>query len=324
MSNIFLSKFLSEKYGRKIFICDETKNPTGSHKDHSFGVWLEKIKEEGNIKDSVISSSGNAAASAAYFARQFGLLLHIFVSEKISKEKLEKIRFFADGGVGNILPFRRGGLRQQSEGGVVIGNNNHPGSPPAGGFATPPSKGGDSDIEIKLVARPKFEAAKAVKENDWLLLRSSINDDALLGYEFLAKELDVINPKTIFIPSSSGTLAAGLAKFLKSKPAFHLVQTTKVNTLVKNFDQDFVPEEKSLADAIVDLIGQRRPQAEEIITSSGGFGWVINNKEIESARAELKEAGIECSYTSALGLAGMKKAVEKNFEVREPIVIIVT
>lgn len=277
MSNIFLSKFLSEQYGREIYVCDETRNPTGSHKDRSFGVWLEKIKSEGSNKDLVISSSGNAAASAAYFAKQFGLPLHIFVSEKISEEKLEKIKFFAD-----------------------------------------------SDIEIKLVARPKFEASQAAKKNNWLLLRSSVNDDALLGYESLAKELDEINPRTIFIPASSGTLAVGLHKVLKSKPVFHIVQTTMVNTLVKKFDQNFIPEEKSLAGAIVDLIGHRRPQIEEIISGSGGFGWVINNKEIESAHQELKEAGVECSYTSALGLAGMKKALEKKFEIREPIVLIIT
>jgi threonine synthase len=279
MSNIFLSKFLSEKYGREVFVCDETKNPTGSHKDRSFGVWLEKIKNEGSAKDLVISSSGNAAASAAYFAKQFGLPLHIFVSEKISEEKLEKIKKIIDG---------------------------------------------DEKIKIKLMARPKFEAALAAKNNGWFWLRSSVSDDALSGYESLAKEIDEINPGTVFIPSSSGTLAVGLYKFLKSKPAFHVVQTTKVNTLVKKFDKDFAPEEKSLADAIVDLIGHRQAQVEEIITNSSGFGWTISNKEIEVAREELKETGIGCSNTSALGLAGFKKALKKNFEIKEPIVIIVT
>jgi len=62
----------------------------------------------------------------------------------------------------------------------------------------------------------------------------------------------------------------------------------------------------------------------EIIKSSGGFGWAINNDEIKEARAELFGAGIECSYTSALGLAGLKKAQKKNFEVKEPIVILIT
>jgi threonine synthase len=281
MSNIFLSKFLSDKYRREIFIVDETKNPTGSHKDHSFGAWLKKIKEQGSKIDLVISSSGNAATSAVYFARQFGLSLHIFFSEKIGAEKLEKIKNFA---------------------------------------------AGDNLIKIHLATRPKFEAANMAKKNGWLWLRSSTNDDALLGYESLAKEIEekISEIGSIFIPSSSGTFAVGLYKFLKSKLAFHIIQTTRVNTLVKKFDNDYTTEEKSLADAIVDLIGHRKNEIEKIIKDSGGFGWTINNAEIESARSELKEAGIECSYTSALGLAGFKKALDKKFEIREPIVIIVT
>jgi len=313
MSNIFLSKFLSEKYGREIFISDETKNPTGSHKDRSFGVWLNKIKSEGSNKDLVISSSGNAAASAAYFARQFDLSLHIFVSEKIAPKKLEKI--MCHSGLACPASAVDPESRKTDVDPCLAGRQ-------AGSEAGMTNK--ENNIEINLAARPKFEAVKAAKEKGWLLLRSSVNDDALLGYEFLAKELDEKNFGTVFIPSSSGTLAAGLHKFLKSKPAFHLIQTTKVNTLVKKFDKDFAPEEKSLADAIVDLIGHRQAQVEEIIINSGGFGWVIDNKEIEAAEEELKEAGIECSFTSALGLAGFKKALNKNFKLENPILIIVT
>jgi threonine synthase len=317
MSNIFLSPFLSEKYGRPIFLVDETKNPTGSHKDRSFGAWLKKIKEEGSIKELVISSSGNAAAAAAYFAGQFGLSLHIFLSEKIIPDKLEQIKKIAashpllpEEGCPDIMSGRGGGREKKNN---LITTPN-------------PLLEKEGSINIKLVARPKFEAAQAAQKNGWFWLRSSVNDDALLGYESLAEEIEekVKNPGSIFIPSSSGTLAVGLHKFLKIKPAFHLVQTTAVNTLVRDFDQDFVPEKKSLAGAIVDLIGQRRSEVVEIIKSSGGFGWAINNDEIKEARAELFGAGIECSYTSALGLAGLKKAQKKNFEVKEPIVILIT
>ncbi|MDD5290253.1 MAG: tRNA pseudouridine(55) synthase TruB [Patescibacteria group bacterium] len=57
----------------------------------------------------------------------------------------------------SILPFRRGGLRQQSEGGVVIGNDNHPALLPLG---THPSKGGD----IPLIGLTKKEIAKTLKK----------------------------------------------------------------------------------------------------------------------------------------------------------------
>lgn len=282
-NRIFKSLYLSNRFKSEIFVCDETKNPTGSHKDRSFSVWLKKIKSEQKCATGlVISSSGNAAASAAYFAQKHRLPLVIFLARNVAPDKLAKIQ--------NVI--QRTGL-----------------------------------IKIRLVKQPKFEAHKYAKENHFILLRASLSDDALLGYETLAREIEKtkINFGSFFIPSSSGTLAVGLARYLKKiKPQFHLVQTARVNALVKNFDQDYELENHSLADGIVDLIGHRRPEVEKIIMDSGGFGWTISDREIKLAQLDLKKAGIVCSPTSALSLAGLRKAIKSGFEIRKLVLLIIT
>lgn len=75
------------KIGGIYFKC-EFKNPTGSHKDRAFSFEVSRLKEQG-IKNAVISSSGNAAISAANYCRLAGITLHIFVSPNINRNKLK-------------------------------------------------------------------------------------------------------------------------------------------------------------------------------------------------------------------------------------------
>lgn len=76
-----------------IFFKYEFENPTGSVKDRSFAYQISKIKEL-NIKEAVVSSSGNAAISAANYCRLGNIKLTIFVSPKINKKKLGKLNKF--------------------------------------------------------------------------------------------------------------------------------------------------------------------------------------------------------------------------------------
>ena len=68
----------------------EDENPTGSVKDRGISYQVEQAKRRG-LKNLVLSSSGNAAISAAYFCRQAGINLFVFVSPKINKEKLRRV-----------------------------------------------------------------------------------------------------------------------------------------------------------------------------------------------------------------------------------------
>lgn len=73
-----------------VYFKREDLNPTGSAKDRALQVQLKKLLRLG-YKNAVISSTGNAAISAAHFCHQEGINLIVFVSPKINPQKLKLI-----------------------------------------------------------------------------------------------------------------------------------------------------------------------------------------------------------------------------------------
>ncbi|MDD3887358.1 MAG: pyridoxal-phosphate dependent enzyme [Patescibacteria group bacterium] len=71
----------------------ENLNPTGSFKDRETVVAINVAKEQ-KVKEVGVISSGNAAVSAAYYAKKAGLKCKCFVPKKVSKSKLELIKSF--------------------------------------------------------------------------------------------------------------------------------------------------------------------------------------------------------------------------------------
>lgn len=69
----------------------EFGNPTGSHKDRAVALQITKLQIK-KISEAVISSSGNAAISAAYYCKLAGIKLNIFISPNINKNKLEALK----------------------------------------------------------------------------------------------------------------------------------------------------------------------------------------------------------------------------------------
>ena len=73
------------------FLKREDLNPTGSAKDRAISLQVKHAQSSG-FDTAVISSSGNAAISAAWHCHQAGLKLHVFVSDHISQSKLSAIK----------------------------------------------------------------------------------------------------------------------------------------------------------------------------------------------------------------------------------------
>ncbi len=69
----------------------EDKNPTGSAKDRAIPLQIENLKKLG-FNHAVISSTGNAAISAAHFCHENKINLTIFLSPKISPTKLSLLK----------------------------------------------------------------------------------------------------------------------------------------------------------------------------------------------------------------------------------------
>jgi len=75
----------------EIFFKREDQNPTGSLKDRGMAYLISKKRSEG-VKSLVLSSSGNAAVSAASYCRLSGIQLFVFVAPKINPMKLKLIQ----------------------------------------------------------------------------------------------------------------------------------------------------------------------------------------------------------------------------------------
>jgi len=73
-----------------IFLKCEYENPTGSWKDRGMVQQIRRLLED-RVKEAVISSSGNAAISAASYCRVAGVKLTVFISPKINKAKLDHL-----------------------------------------------------------------------------------------------------------------------------------------------------------------------------------------------------------------------------------------
>lgn len=77
-----------------LYLKREDKNITGSAKDRVLPLQIENLKKNGYRK-AVISSTGNAAISAAYFCQQHQIELTIFLTPKVSPQKLSLLKQFS-------------------------------------------------------------------------------------------------------------------------------------------------------------------------------------------------------------------------------------
>lgn len=71
-----------------VYFKREDQNITGSAKDRSLALQVKHLKNEDYLS-AVISSTGNAAISAQYYCRKYGINLTIFVSPHTDKSKLK-------------------------------------------------------------------------------------------------------------------------------------------------------------------------------------------------------------------------------------------
>ena len=183
------------------------------------------------------------------------------------------------------------------------------------------------DCRIIQTKKPVSGAFRYAKENKTFNLRQSTDDNAVIGYETIAYELNEKEAKSdaVFIPVSSGTILAGIASGfhkLGKSCIIHAVQTEAVHPIASLFDTDFTSQKKSLADAIVAKYTPRQEQIIAVIKRSKGFGWVISDKEIKKADSWLKSHELNCSYEGAAALAALWKAKEHGYHYKFPVCLL--
>lgn len=268
-----------------IFIKREDLSYYGSHKGRSIPIMISEYWKKG-FKKFVISSSGNAALAAAIFIRDFNLT---------GKEKMQ-LKIF----IGKNIPWNK--YRKIKK----IAKQ-------------------DKNIHLEKIIKPKQSAFLLEKNSGFKNLRQSTDELALIGYEDLAREIheQVNRAKIIFVPASSGTTAVGLYNGFKKiggQAKIFFVQTDFCHPFISSG----LSAKKSLAAAIVDIVGHRKPDMKKILKNQGG-GYVATDKEIKKAIKIIKKTEkIKISANSALSIVGLLKLIESGKKIDGPVVCVLT
>lgn len=274
----------------ELYLKREDLSQYGSHKGRSIPHMIKTYFDQG-IRNFVISSSGNAALAAIHT---------IAKHNKNNPSTPLSLKIF----VGEKIN------QAKLENLKAVSNNL-------------------SAININQVKNPKQMAFQMDKDGKAKTLRQSNDDLALIGYHSLAEELNLIpNLEAIFVPTSSGTTAQALGEwFATHHPSvqIHIVQTTAVHPIAKEFDKQFTKQNESVAEAIVDNIAHRKDKVMEIIKKSNGSGWIASDEEINEAIKIVKETTeIEISPNSALSVAGLKKAIKLGYKFSGSVACLIT
>lgn len=269
----------------ELYLKREDLHPYGSHKGRSIPLMIEYYAGQGH-NNFCISSSGNAALAA------------IYTIEELNKKSITPLTLRVFVGR-HISPDKLARIKSAAS--------------------------GLANINIEQVEMPKQTAFQADKAGKAKNLRQSTDDTALIGYETLAIELvEIKNLAAVFIPTSSGTAAQGLYNGFKKQglnPQIHIVQTPACHPMVDSS----APIEPSLANAIVDKIGYRNKAVQKAMRNSGGMGWIATDAEIMEIKQAVKETeNIDISSNSALSVAGLKLALQNNWQFAGPVVCILT
>jgi threonine dehydratase len=282
---------LAKKLGLgKLYFKREDLHPYGSHKGRSIPSMIDHYCKSGN-QSFAISSSGNAALAAA---------LH---TKKLNDQE---------------------GMTSPVNLDIFVGNNISPHKLDKIRTLT------DANIKISQVERPLQALAQSVSAGK-ISLRQSTDDIALVGYRELAEEITEIGGiGAVFIGTSSGTTAQALARyFLENKLPIqvHIVQTSSCHPIIddlKIYDISDIPEEKSDADAIVDISVFRKNVLVPLIKETGGTGWLATNDDIHSAIQLVKEnIDLQISSNSALSVVGAMKAAKTNYETNGAVLCLI-
>lgn len=286
-----LSAFLGIQHD--VWLKFEDQHHYGSHKGRMLPFMIDEYKKNG-ITHFTISSSGNAALAAIRIINTHNknpsrppLYLNVYVGKNIEPKKLQKIK-------------------------EEISETNY--------------------ISLFQVENPKQESLKFEKENpNSKLLRGSTDPLGLTGYLSLAQELSKIeNLKAVFVPTSSGTTAEGLYlgfKELGVNPEIHIIQTTFCHPIATHINSQYstLKDDKSIASAIVDIVGRRKSSVKEAVEYSKGKAWVVSDQQVTKAMQDVEQnTGYSISPNSALSIAGLEEAISKGKTWDGPVACLIT
>lgn len=262
----------------EVYIKREDLNPNQSFKDRSMAFMISKLIGEGQ-KKFCISSSGNAAVSAASYCSLTDVSLDCFLSPNADEVKLTKLDEFSQ--KNPMIKVHK--VENAKSKAIKFAKENN-----------------------------AFNLRGSVEDD-------ALTGYRTLGYELAeeAKDCDAIFMPISSATGMIG-MYTGFKEINNKVPQIHGVQTSKIHPIAKELDTDFVPTKDSLAQCISDRTAFRKNSALEIIKETSGDAWVVNDEQILKAVEISKDLYIDnTTYNSNLAMAGFLKALEKGKKFRK-------
>jgi threonine synthase len=296
---------LAQKIGLgRLYLKDETRNPTGSFKDRSMTVGVSKAVEFG-VYTVVTASSGNAAAALAAHCAQAGLKCYAFVLESAPEVKLAQIRLYGT----KVMRLK------------------------------PVEKGIDPTVQMlqKVVEKygwypcPSFGPFNPYQ----------VEGPKTMTYE-IVEQLNWKAPDWIMVPTGSGCLLTGIWKgfndfnaldFVESTSKLAAIQPQGCSPLVRAFKQKKAPFEiepwdrpTTIAGGLSDVFPWDGDAALRALQETGGMAETVSDEEIlEAQRLLASSEGIFAEPTGVASLAGLIRLVNSGTVKKdETVVVLVT
>lgn len=260
----------------------EFLNPTGSFKDRGTAAMMSMAREQG-ITEIVEDSSGNAGASVSAYSARSGIKAHVFAPATAPEAKLQQIKVY-------------GAQTHSIEG----------------------SREATTDAAVAYYTERNLVYASHNMSPYF------IEGTKTFAYD-LAEQFEYELPKHIVIPVGNGSLYIGAWKgFLELKngghiaelPRMHCIQARGVMPLVaayRNQDWHMSDAKPTIAGGISVADPPRKHQVLEVLKSSNGVAWAVEDEEIVRWQKLLAtKEGIYAEPTSAAAFAGLAALVESG------------
>ncbi len=272
----------------RLWLLDDTRNPTSSFKDRPMTVGVSKAVELGY--DTVVSaSSGNAAAALSAYSAKAGLKCITFVPEMASAGKLAQLTMYG----AQVVKVR--GLEA----------------------------GEDPTVKMLKAVCDKYGWYPCPSFGP--LNPYQAEGPKTMSYE-IVEGLAWNSPDWVFVPVGAGGALAGNWKgyldfkeldFIRTKPRMVAVQSTGCAPVIRAYEQGVDPlkivawdKPDSVATGLMDPFPWDGDAALKAIRESHGTAVAVSNEEIlEAQRILAKSEGVFAEPSGVTSLAGLMKIV---------------
>ena len=285
---------LARRYGlRKLYLKDETRNPTRCLKDRATAIGVTMAVAQGHT-DVYCASAGNAAISLAGFAAHAGLTCHAFVPNIASRTRLNWLRRY-----GANVHVSQGNYDQAFAESEKIGAER-------GWYSR------NCALNPFLVEGKKtcaFEIVEAMRGErlDWVI--SASGDGCTLG------------------AIGKGFREMQAVGFIDALPRLVGVQAEALQPLVRRFRHETHGDDSGATEAHSIAVREPRNALRLLneIEASGGEMIAVPDAEIAAAQRLLAtDAGLVAEFTSAATLAALARMAEERSLEGQTAVLVIT